>query len=251
MLNRKFGVSKSPTFHILTVGGNFQEMRTFVILILIVKTINLSAQNRVIYHYYGQSASEYNILKWNINKDSLENYRWLVKETIDNQGRVTRLDFLDSGQLTKTRLCYLPDFIIYSYPNNNTIVEELYDAKGNPMNGVECEVLYKRIYQIDSNFIIRAVELDYFADTVAIKKLGHSTRDIQVELKYLDNVKTEVIEGNYNEFKPYFIRYYLKSFSKYNGRFPVNTEFDMNWFKTSNIEYKEALKSLKKTTANN
>jgi hypothetical protein len=208
-------------------------------------TWNLLGQDNLIYHQYEQSASDYNIIKWNINKDSLAFYKWYVRETIDNKGRVSRLDFLESGQLNKNRLCYLPDFIIYKYPDCNTIIEELYNADGTPMNGIECEVPYKRIYRIDKGCNIISLQLDYYVDSVSILKAGQTSKDVKIELDYINKVKNEVSTGIYKEFNASFIWFYFKSYMKYNRKFPVKQDFKKEHISVDNIENRDALNCIK------
>ncbi|MEZ5069518.1 MAG: hypothetical protein R2751_00775 [Bacteroidales bacterium] len=178
-------------------------------------------------------------------KDSSVIFKWIVKESYDECGRVTRLDFLENGKLINKKLCYLPAYVTYEYPDSKTIIEELFESDGQPMNGVVCEVPYKRIYSIDDEHNITALEIDYFIDTISIKQMGMNSRNIQVELDYLKNTKQKVSEGDFSEFDANFVRYYFKSYSKYNRIFPIRKGFNKELLSGTGVENEDAYNCIK------
>lgn len=212
----------------------------YLIAILSTLTSVCSCQPKL-YHEYYQTASDYQIKRWNIPKDSLIFFKNYVEELTDKKGRVTELRFLENGKLEKGRLCYLPDIVKYSYPNNNTIIEMLFNADGSKMNGLECEVFYKTVYKLDKKLFITSAQIEYYIDTTKIKENGISDSDIKIEM---DFIKKNVSDSLTNSDAAKFVQFYLKSYSKFNRHFPVGNNFSFNSWTENSIEEIDAKKTL-------
>src|SRR6266446_7554698 len=103
------------------------SMKTILTIVFFLSPSILFCQ-KVSYHQFEPTASDYKIIRWNIPKDSLKFFQWYVEEQTDNKGRVVELQFLENGDWLRRRLCYLPDFVTYQYPDKKTIVECLYNS---------------------------------------------------------------------------------------------------------------------------
>lgn len=201
-------------------------MKTILTLVFFFTPFFLFCQ-KIAYHQYEPTVSDYRIVRWNIPKDSLKFFRRYVEEQTDEKGRVVELRFLENGDWLKDRLCYLPDFVTYQYPDNKTIVECLYNSDSSKMNGLECEVEYKTVYTIDGNYNITKARREYFADTSEMIENGFSSRDINIEMTFL---KKDISDSITLSDATGFVVYYLKSFSKLNRQFPVSKKFsDHEW----------------------
>ena len=198
------------------------------ITILLLLSIKTFAQTKK-YHSYVPTVSDNVITRWNISKDSLKYFKWYVEETSDKQSRVTELKFMTNGKVGGNRLCYISNFIKYSYPDNYTIIEYQLNDDATPIIGAECDMAYKIIYKLDKKlYLIKTVEF-YRLDKVKTKK------------ESIDSTTTH--EG------ANFVSYYFKSFSKLNRHFPMSRkaqeenllEYIMG-NELESLEYTDALK---------
>lgn len=173
-----------------------------------------SAQKQhTFYHIYYETASDYNIIKWNIGDTTGQEF--LVKETVDISGRVTKLEFLDKGQPSSS-LCYLANKVTFEYKGDK-IIETLY-LSDSIMYATDCEMHYKTIYQLDKHkFIIR---VDQFAQ-YDLYNLGGSTLK-----QWKEWVPEHIIL--YATKNPLEVDYYRYSFTKLNGIYPVSKNFKLN-----------------------
>jgi hypothetical protein len=208
---------------------------------VLISLTNLSFCQTKKYHEYYQTASDYKIVRWNIPKDSLTHFKNYVEELTDSKGRVVELRFLENGELSKGRLCYLPDIVKYNYPNKYTIVETLYNADGTKMNGLECEVYYKTTYILNNNNFIESAQIEYFVDSINLKREGISDKDIEIEMNF---IKKNVTDSLTNSDAAKFVQFYLKSYSKLNRQFPVNNKFAYYGWTENNTEEIDAKKCL-------
>lgn len=197
------------------------------------------------FHEYYQTSSDYKIVRWNIPKDSLSFFKRYVEELTDSKGRVIELRFLENGGFSNGRLCYLPDIVKYSYPNKNTIIETLYNADGSKMNGLECEVYYKTTYKLNNNKFIESAQIEYFIDTINIKRAGISDSDIEIEMNFM---KRNISDSLTNSDAAKFVQFYLKSHSKLNRQFPVSKKFIYDWTEndTEELDAKQCLSTCQK-----
>ena len=197
-------------------------------------TIYTYSQN-TIYHEFEPTASDYKILKWNINKNNLP--RLYVEEYVDKLGRVTELKFCKNGKVWPGQLCYLDSWIKYQYPNDSTIISISFDSKGNQGGSFECENPYKVIYHLskDKRIILRTNEEYFIGDTTWYIKHGWTKEKLEKEIKsLLSEQKTHPIINAYN-----------KSFNKLNGIFPISKVFDSQYHIGNSPEGIEIGKALK------
>jgi hypothetical protein len=192
-------------------------------------------QTKIIYHEYEPTASDFAIVKWNISKNKLpKNY---LRETIDSHGRVIELKFFENNSTLFDRLCYLSPWTKYEYPTDTTIVEYNLDGKGKAESGLECEMVSKVTYYLntDQNLILDT-KTEYLVDTAFYLSKGWTLNSINKELIGLrENQKTSPVIG-----------YFSKSKAKLNGKFPVSTAFDIKVFYFNTSEKTEIEKALKK-----
>jgi hypothetical protein len=211
--------------------------RTIEIIIIIILNITLvSCQDeKVLYHECCTTASSLKIDNWNINdKDN----RCAMRETIDEKGRVKRLEFLINNG--GPSLCYLPTIVEYEY-TENTITETLFDNKNEKMIANECEMNYKTIYHLSDGYIIRC-ETFFHIDSVL-----YSPSEIEESKKYIKPYVVYEVADTINT----FVEFYALSFAKYNGKFPTNKGYefaDGNYYydiEPMNSEFRKALEKNK------
>ena len=168
----------------------------------------------VLFHEYSPTASSWNIIKWNIEDTS--NVRFILEETIDQNGRVTELRFLENGEIISDPLCYLATRVTFEY-EGNSIIETLYHSNDLLLK-TECEMHYKTVYHLNSEDIER-VEAFYEFDTINVPEeiIIEIKKNIPEYSNYLcsDSINTEV-------------DYYYHSFSKMNGIYPVNRGYQFD-----------------------
>ena len=164
------------------------------------------------YHKYSPTASDYDIVQWKLSDTTRQNF--LLKETVDNKGRVIKLEFLNKA-LPGSSLCYLADKVIFKYQGRQ-IIETLY-LSDTLMYATDCEMYYKSIYQLDRrNFITR---IDRFAK-YNLLNLGGSS------LKQWKELVPEHIILN-SRVTPLQIDYYRYSYAKLNGIYPASKNFEL------------------------
>lgn len=190
-------------------------MKKVITLIIIVFFFNLTkGQETVLYHCYSPTASSWDIIKWNVT-DTI-NIPFILKETVDNQGRVKQLEFLKNGKLIGDNLCYLANKVTFEY-NSNKIIETLY--QGNEvMLATDCEMYYKTIYYLDEDGFITKTE--------SFAKYDFSKSDL-LEIKQWKEWVPEYVEKLAENETNLEIDYYYHSFAKMNGIYPVQKNFKL------------------------
>lgn len=109
---------------------------------------------KILYHEYSPTASDWDVIEWNTKKNPEKDF--ILKEYVDEKGRVTALDFLKDNKLLENYLCYLPNKITFEYYDNK-IVETLYQSYEFPV-ATDCEMWYKSIYHLNEDNTIELVE---------------------------------------------------------------------------------------------
>jgi hypothetical protein len=168
--------------------------------------------NRVLIHVYSSTTSSWNIEKWNINDNSKEIYT--LKETIDNEGRVVKLEFLENGKLIDDPLCYLANKVEYDY-DENKVTETLYHFD-EELLATECEMHYRTIYHLDDNNAISYLERFAKYNFDGLTETEIENWKIWVPEKV---ILTDTLGQNLQ------IEYYYHSFAKMNGIYPVNRQY--------------------------
>ncbi|NIR51855.1 hypothetical protein GWO43_25095 [candidate division KSB1 bacterium] len=93
-----------------------------------------------------------------VNPDTIKDI--YIKETIDSEGRVIELKFMNGNQIVEFT-CFEPSIIKYEYEQNK-IIEYQYYADFSKINGVKCGVPYKTIYNIQNDKITSCLQFyDY------------------------------------------------------------------------------------------
>jgi hypothetical protein len=212
---------------------------SFAIPLIFLWTACSGQKEHILYHKYYQSASDYNIEKWNIVDTTGQEF--LLKETVDAKGRVTKLEFLDNGQPASS-LCYLANKVTFKYQGNK-IIETLY-LSDSIMYATDCEMYYKRIYLLDKDNFITRVEKFAKYDTI---NLGGSTLK-----QWKEWVPEHVNLDTANNLLQ--VDYYLYSFAKFNGIYPVSRNFkltDVGDYYGDEPEKQSIVKGLQKLWNNN
>lgn len=186
-----------------------------------------------IYHEFDRTASSFRTSKRNIGTSNLPQYYYI--ETIDEQGRVIDLRFMENGEIIGNHLCYLSPWMKFEYPNPTTIVLYNLYADGSKLSDIECEMWYKTTYNLnDQQTKILNAKIEYSIDTVAYLTDYGWTRDELMPV--LENLKLE-------EISPRTVSGFIKSTAKLNGKFPIGDEFDLQLYWYTGLEF-EALKKL-------
>ena len=178
-----------------------------------------NCQERVIYHAYHQTASSWDIDEWNISDTTKT--PWTLKETIDSNGRVVELVFLENGQPSR-HLCYLANRVTFEYQENR-IIETLYSSD-QELLATDCEMPYKTIYHLDKDGFITKTE--------SFAKYDFTKSD-SAEIKQWKEWVPEYVEKLADNETNLQIDYYYHSFAKMNGIYPVQRNFKL----TNNYYY--------------
>lgn len=162
--------------------------------------------DRIIYHNCSETASSYSLNKWNINNS---NDKFALRETIDKDGKVKRLDFLFNSNNPK--LCYLPSIVAYEYKPNQ-IIETLFSSPNEPLIANECEMPFKTIYHLKDSLIV-STETFFKIDTI-----NFSSQEVSEIKKYIN----PIVKYSTNDSRNTEIEFYIFSYAKYNGMYPTN-----------------------------
>lgn len=191
----------------------------------------------VYYHKYHQTASDWNIDKWNLKDTTGENY--LLKETVDEKGRVVKLEFLEKGVLSGS-LCYLANKVTFKYQKNK-IIETLYSGD-SLMYATDCEMYYQTIYHLnEKNFIVKIERLAKYD----LNNLGESSlrqwKEWVPEHKLANPDSRSVVD------------YFYYSYAKLNGIYPVSKSFKLSndYHYGDEPERQSIVEGLKKLAKNN
>jgi len=112
----------------------------FIIFVILSITHNSYGQ-KILYHEFSPTASDWDIIEWNTQKSTEKDF--ILKEYVDEKGRVTALEFLKDNKLLENYLCYLPNKITFEYYDSK-IVETLYQSNDFPA-ATDCDMWYKSI----------------------------------------------------------------------------------------------------------
>ena len=184
-------------------------MSRFIIIVLASLFFSCSHEQRnVLLHSYSPTASNWKIIEWNI-RDTV-NIRWVLKELVDEKGRVSELQFLKDDKLISNPLCYLANRVTFDYQENKIIAR--YYHHYDELIANECEMPYKSIYHLEGNYII-SIESFFKFDTI------HFTNE---ELQEIKQYIPEHTHYYCNDSVNMEVDYYLHSFAKMDGVYPVN-----------------------------
>ena len=186
-------------------------MKLVITVISILSIINLTkGQDIVLFHSYHQTASRWDIEEWNI-QDTTE-FSYVLKETIDNEGRVKQLEFLEKGKLSG-HLCYLANRVTFEYEKNK-IIETLYSGD-EELLATDCEMHYKTIYHLDIEKYIVKIECYAKYDFS-----GLDSMEIKQWRKWVPEYSVQIADSSILQ-----VDYYYYSFAKLNGVYPVSKNY--------------------------
>ena len=170
-------------------------------------------QQHVLYHQYAETASSWDIIRWNLRDTA--NVIYKLKEVVDEKGRVKELDFLEQGHLVDDYLCYLANRVTYEYKRNE-IIERLFQGR-QEMLATECEGAYKTIYHLDKqNFITKVETFSKYDFT------GLDSSQVKQVKEWAQPYKVETPDSGQLQ-----VDYYEYSFAKMNGIYPVSRNFQL------------------------
>ena len=188
-------------------------MRQIITILLLTFTGLTQGQIKVLYHSYSPTSSSWDIVEWNVFDTSTK--KWILKETLDSQGRVIELEFLKDGKLVDDPLCYLANRVTFEY-NKNQIIETLYHFD-QQLFATDCEMHYRTIYHLDKNGFIskRETFAKYDFDEIEESKIEQWKEWVPEH-----SVVTDSLGINLQ------VDYYYHSFAKMNGFYPVNKNYE-------------------------
>ncbi len=212
-------------------------MKQIITILLISLSGLVQGQEKVLYHSYIPTASSWDVIEWNVSDTS--NKEWLIKETVDKQGRVIELKFLKDGKLIKDILCYLANRVTFDYTENK-IIETLYYFD-NELLATDCEMHYRTIYHLDNQGYITKMESFAKYDFKGIDK-----SEIEKWKEWVpEHFEVTDSAGLYLQ-----IAYYYFSYAKMNEIYPVNRnyEFKDDYYYGDHPEKESIQKGIKKLT---
>jgi hypothetical protein len=186
-------------------------MKQIITLLIIVLSEMVNAQE-VDYHLYSPTASSWDIVEFSLYDTT--GHRYLLKETIDDKGRVTQLEFLKDGKLINDPLCYLVNRVTFEYFDNK-IVETLYHNE-QVLLATDCEMHFRTIYHLDDEGYIEKTESDAKYDFSGIEKA-----EIEKWKEWVPERKIEIDSIGKN----LEVEYYYHSSAKMNGIYPINRNY--------------------------
>lgn len=199
-----------------------------------VQAQDLDQGPRVLYHSYSRTASSYDVVEWNVGET---NNPWLIRETIDDQGRVVELEFLERQELLDHPLCYLASRVTFEYTDNQ-IIETLYHGD-EAIIATECETEFKSIYHLDEEGYITHCERFFLFDFT-----GMTAAEQEALKEYLPDEHVIVYDSLGMNLE---VEYYYHSFAKLNGHYPVNKNytFEDDYYYGDSPEKESILEGLK------
>jgi hypothetical protein len=165
---------------------------------------------KVKYHKWQPTASRPKLIKWNIELTT--NTKNILKETIDSNGRVVELMFLQNNKIFDGFTAFEAPIIRYKYKDNK-IFETLYDEDLNPFYGLEAGVPTLTVYFLNKNNIIDSCETEFYLP--------------DFEFAYNDSITVmNSIREMKNNKSCDLIYLYFYSSAKYKGKMPKRKGFD-------------------------
>ena len=188
----------------------------YILILLTFTNCKSIGQEKVLYHEYSPTASSWNVLEWNVKNP--KDKRWIIRETLDNKGRVILLEFLKNGELITDNLCYLANRVEFEYLENQ-IIETLYDSD-QELLATDCEMWYKSVHYLNKDNQIERIERFSKYDFTNISKdeIEKWKTEWAPELR-IEKPDSETMLQ---------VDYFYHSFGKMNGIYPVSENFKLN-----------------------
>ena len=202
-------------------------MKKIVLIIGVFLLTNaVFSQEKILFHEYEPTASDFRIIQWNIADTT--NVKWVLKEIVDNQGRVIELIFLENGKEKQRWLSYIATRVTFEYQDRKIIVRR-YQADQPLLTNSELEIWYKSIHHLDEeNFIVKREKFFIFDFSDMMDSVS-----IMETKKYISEHHSVVLPGLKinrwgNEFDIQLsVLYYTFSYAKMNGIFPISRNFEI------------------------
>jgi hypothetical protein len=185
-------------------------MKYIVYLITVLLSGETYSQN-VVFHLFRPTASVPQVIKWNVKNDSLAKYK--IKETFDNNERVTSLTFLKGNEIYDAVPDAVPS-IKYEY-KGDTIYEYYYGVKGMPLAEND------------------TVEFPFYRKYVLSNDKKHILKTYALYGNILISQKTK------------YVLYYIYSSKKDNGIFPMVKDFHFDKQTLELYYYNKIIETLK------
>ncbi len=170
-----------------------------------------NGQEKTLFHSYSPTASSWKIIERNIRDTT--NVIWVLKEIVDEKGRVKELQFLKNGKLISDHLCYLANRVTFAYQPNKIIEELFWDS--TPPIANECDINCKTVYHLTNNHI-DSLEMFHCFDTE-----NYTEEEVNNAKRYAPERFTFICNDSTNT----EIDYYYHSYAKLNGIYPVNNGY--------------------------
>lgn len=203
-------------------------MRLIFILVFLLLSNSIFSQDKVLFHEYHETTSDWNIVQWNILDTA--NVVWVLKEVVDNQGRVIELVFLRNGKIIDDGVCYLATRVEYEYQDRK-IITRFYKAD-EPMLATDCEGSYMAISHLDEEGYIEKREI-FFAfdfsnmDSVSIEEIKRYFPEHNIVIPGPVPFDPNIDFIRWNDIQ-LSIDYYSLSYAKMNGIYPVSRNYVIN-----------------------
>jgi len=184
-------------------------MKKVILISIVFFSLDFSYGQNILFHEYSSTASSFDIISWNIDTTSYPSY---LRETVDQEGRVTKLEFLVDGKFRENSLCYLANLVLYQYEPDRIIEKKFYNEKLKM--SMECAA-WKTEYCISNGYISKVIN-HFDMDSIYYSKelISQANKDLE---PYKQILATDSIN--------LAVEYYYHSFAKLNGYYPTNKEY--------------------------
>lgn len=191
----------------------------FLLLLACMRTG--AAQEKIVYHkiYTGATDTRPVVIDlWNVSEGEK-----LIRETVDTNNRVVKLEFLRNGALSGQGRFPIAR-ITYEY-DGNKIIETAYDESEQRIYVDKHAAHYQSIYHLDDDGFIGKVERAYDFETIdpVWEELGverPSRADLEKE--------SEEYYAYFYKDKPLEVEFYKYSYYKLDGVYPVSKDYQLD-----------------------
>ena len=198
-------------------------VKFFVIAVSFLNTFSNSVDSDTLYHQYEVSKYSWYITNWNLDKEKLPiKY---VEEISDEYGRVIQLSFFENGELTNPYLCTFDPIITFEYPNDSTIITTQWKEKniwgGAHLECADSPTRHVYTYDPESKFLTT-----FHAEPLLNNEVKSYWQDT---LGFSEQELSSLVENHtiYSD-NPTYITWYLYSFNKLSGVFPIQKEANID-----------------------
>ena len=182
------------------------QIQLFAVTLFVTMVISevCGAGSKKYFHLYEPTDSSPIITKWNV--DEHEKGQYYILEKVDKKGRVTEIEYLDSGKIYAGGEAGTVPRIKYEY-RDNKIIESLYQSDGALFNGIEAGGPNRTVYYLNKDLEIQSCSKQ-FVITEEMKRF-YTKKEI------------EESEKNVAHDSCACVLYFAVSLAKYNGKMPI------------------------------